>query len=98
MAPDSTPGSRRGILPVMPADEGCPHFDGTVHEPLADKCQECGSDFNLRVCTTCGHVGCCESQQAHNTKHARAAGHPIIKSLPMREGHFTWCYTCRRYL
>jgi hypothetical protein len=50
------------------------------------------------VCTACGHVGCCESQQAHNTKHAKAAGHAIIKSLPMREGHFTWCYECRRYI
>ena len=57
---------------------GCEHFDGSVHEPLADRCQECGSDFNLRVCTACGHVGCCESQQGHNTKHATAAAHPII--------------------
>ena len=82
----------------MSAGASCPHFDGTVHAPLGDRCQECGSDFNLRVCTACGHVGCCESQQAHNTKHAKAAGHHIIKSLPMREGHFTWCYQCRRYI
>jgi uncharacterized UBP type Zn finger protein len=84
---------------AMPASaKVCPHFDGTTHDPRAERCEECGSDFNLRVCTACGHVGCCESQQAHNTKHARASGHPIIKSLPLREGHFTWCYECRRYI
>jgi len=80
------------------AGESCPHFDGAVHQPFGDRCQECGSNFNLRVCTACGHVGCCESQQAHNTKHARATGHPIIKSLPLGPGHFTWCYTCARYI
>jgi uncharacterized UBP type Zn finger protein len=76
----------------------CTHFDGTVVSPRSDSCEECGSTFNLRVCTACGHVGCCESQQGHNTLHARASGHPIIKSVPVGEGHFTWCYTCRRYL
>src|SRR4051812_45287346 len=68
-------------LDPMSDPTSCPHFDGTVHPPLAERCQECGSNFNLRVCTACGHVGCCESQQAHNTKHAQADGHPIIKSL-----------------
>jgi hypothetical protein len=43
-------------------------------------------------------VGCCESQQGHNRTHAKESGHPVIKSLPLREGHFTWCYTCERYL
>jgi hypothetical protein len=53
---------------------------------------------NLRMCTEGGHVGCCESQQAHNTKHARASGHPIIKSFPLEPGSFTWCYACNRYV
>lgn len=80
------------------AAPSCPHFDGTTAAPRADKCEGCGSTFNLRVCTTCGHVGCCESQQGHNTAHAKASGHAVIKSLPVREGHFTWCYRCRRYI
>jgi hypothetical protein len=51
------------------------------------------------MCTECGHVGCCESQQAHNTQHAKASGHPIIKSLPLDSPRsFTWCYECNRYL
>ncbi len=77
---------------------GCPHFGGSEAAPRSERCEGCESNFNLRVCTTCGHVGCCESQQGHNTKHARAAGHPVIKSLPLGEGHFTWCYECQAYV
>ena len=76
----------------------CTHQSSRVATPRSAVCEECGSDHNLRVCTECGHVGCCESQQGHNTQHARASGHPVIKSLPLDERHFTWCYTCNRYL
>ena len=79
-------------------EQACVHFDGTVTEPLSDECQECGSRVNLRVCTDCGHVGCCESQHGHNTAHARDAGHPVIKSLPLGDRSFTWCYDCNRYI
>lgn len=80
------------------AKPSCPHFDGTTAQPRADACEGCGSTFNLRVCTTCGHVGCCESQKGHNTQHAKQSGHWTIKSLPLGHGHFTWCYQCRKYL
>jgi uncharacterized UBP type Zn finger protein len=75
----------------------CTHFDGSVAKPRTEGCEECGSTFNLRVCTTCGHVGCCESQKGHNTAHAKAVGHPVIQSLPLGNG-FTWCYTCNAYV
>ncbi len=75
----------------------CPHWGGTTTQPRATACEGCGSTFNLRVCTTCGHVGCCESQRGHNTKHATESGHPIIQSLPLGAG-FTWCYRCRAYI
>jgi len=80
------------------AKSGCTHFDGHVAAARGDRCEGCGSAFNLRVCTTCGHVGCCESQQGHNTAHARASGHPIIKSYPVGPGGFTWCYECNDYV
>lgn len=79
-------------------DPTCSHFDGHVAKPRSETCEECGATDSLRVCTTCGHVGCCESQKGHNTSHARVAGHPVIKSLPLDEGHFTWCYVCAKYL
>lgn len=75
----------------------CTHFDGSIAAPRGDKCEECASITNLRVCTTCGHVGCCESQQGHNTAHAKATGHHVMKSLPLGKG-FTWCYACNDYL
>jgi hypothetical protein len=44
----------------------------------------------LRVCRTCGKVGCCDSSpNRHATKHARAAGHPILTSVEPGE---TWSY------
>jgi uncharacterized UBP type Zn finger protein len=76
----------------------CTHESEQVAEPRTKSCEECGSTFNLRMCIECGHVGCCESQQAHNTKHARATGHQIIKSFPIASSSFTWCYACNRYL
>lgn len=76
----------------------CSHVTGGSATPRAEACEGCGSKINLRVCTECGHVGCCESQQGHNTKHARESGHPVIKSLPLGESSFTWCYECGRYV
>lgn len=80
------------------AGPSCSHFDGTVAKPRSSVCEECGDTHSLRLCTICGHVGCCESHKAHATAHARLMGHPIIKSLPIDEVHFTWCYICDRYL
>ncbi len=76
----------------------CMHASAALATPQTATCQECGSTFNLRMCTECGHVGCCESQRGHNTAHARASGHPVIKSFPIEPASFTWCYTCNRYL
>lgn len=76
----------------------CLHVGQQVARPRGAACEECGSTFNLRVCTECGHVGCCESQRGHNTAHYRESGHPVIKSFPLGPGAFTWCYQCRRYI
>ncbi|HZA27851.1 MAG TPA: UBP-type zinc finger domain-containing protein [Actinomycetota bacterium] len=76
----------------------CPHASERTTDPRAEACEKCGSTVNLRVCTECGHVGCCESQLAHNTAHYRESGHAIIRSMPVRPGSFTWCYECERYL
>jgi uncharacterized UBP type Zn finger protein len=76
----------------------CTHLPSDLAAPRADRCEECGSDWALRACLTCGHVGCCESQLAHNTAHATAEGHPVIRSLPLGERSFTWCYECGGYV
>ena len=59
-------------------------------------CQEClqlGSPWvHLRLCMTCGHVGCCDSSpNRHARRHAAADGHPIVASLEPGED-WRWCF------
>ena len=47
---------------------------------------------DLRLCRTCGHVGCCDdSPNKHATRHFRATQHPIIEGYDPPEG-WGWCY------
>jgi len=64
--------------------------------PSALGCQEClelGARWvHLRLCLTCGHVGCCDdSPNRHATKHFHATQHPVIKSFEPGED-WAWCY------
>jgi Zn-finger in ubiquitin-hydrolases and other protein len=64
--------------------------------PSALGCEEClkkgDAWFHLRVCRTCGHVGCCDqSPGKHATKHYHATHHPIIEGYDPPEG-WGWCY------
>ncbi len=61
----------------------CTHVDQIQDvTPSADGCEEClkmGDTWvHLRLCLTCGHVGCCDSSPL---RHARAVGHPIVRSF-----------------
>jgi uncharacterized UBP type Zn finger protein len=61
-----------------------------------DGCEEClqlGSAWvHLRLCLTCGHVGCCDSSPGrHATAHHRTAGHPVVRSFEPGED-WRWCY------
>ncbi len=76
----------------------CTHVPDEPAAPRGDRCEGCGSRFNLRVCTACGYVGCCESQLGHDREHAREMRHPVIRSMPVGPRSFTWCYECRRYV
>ncbi|WP_119458963.1 UBP-type zinc finger domain-containing protein [Rhodospirillaceae bacterium SYSU D60014] len=64
--------------------------------PSAEGCEDClriGATWvHLRICMTCGHVGCCDSSEhKHATQHYRATDHPIVKSHERNE-HWAWCY------
>ena len=85
----------RAIL--RPPSTQCAHVPNEIAAPSGSACEECGSRFNLRLCATCGHVGCCESQRGDARSHARAAGHPVILSIPAGKG-FTWCYEENAYV
>ncbi|AOP49047.1 MULTISPECIES: UBP-type zinc finger domain-containing protein [Streptomyces] len=59
-------------------------------------CEEClrlGSPWvHLRLCLTCGHVGCCDSSPLkHARLHAANDGHPIVQPLEPGE-NWRWCY------
>lgn len=58
-----------------------------------EECEKIGSDWvHLRLCLTCGHVGCCDSSvNKHGTKHFESTGHPLIKSYEPGE-KWKWCY------
>ncbi len=85
------------LLKRLVTRDACPHVPEALPDPQADACQECGSRFNLRLCATCGHVGCCESQAGHGRAHALGEGHPVIYQMPAEKG-FVWCYEERRYV
>ena len=64
--------------------------------PSALGCEEClktGSPWvHLRLCRTCGHVGCCDdSPNRRATAHFHATQHPIIEGYDPPEG-WGWCY------
>jgi CPA2 family monovalent cation:H+ antiporter-2 len=77
--------------------EGCSHLDSIKHvKPKTNGCEEClkmhDEWVHLRICMTCGHVGCCDdSKNKHATKHFQETGHPIIFSFQPGE-FWGWCY------
>jgi hypothetical protein len=65
-------------------------------------CEEClqlGTGWvHLRLCLTCGHVGCCDSSpMRHARGHAFAIGHPIVQSFEPGED-WRWCYVDEAYV
>lgn len=88
----------RRRLPLIHPGEECEHLRALDEpaDPRAEACEECGAERTLRVCLTCGHVGCCESWNGHGTAHAEASGHPLVAAW--RGGAFVYCYPDRRYL
>ncbi len=82
--------------------EACEHLQEIAPRRAAARgCEGCvalGAKWTqLRVCLTCGHVGCCEdSPHAHALRHFETTGHPLIASLE-RGDTWGWCYVHRRY-
>jgi uncharacterized UBP type Zn finger protein len=64
--------------------------------PRAVGCEECLKTgmrwVELRLCLTCGHVGCCDSSPGrHATQHFHTAGHPVMASFEPG-ARWAWCY------
>jgi hypothetical protein len=78
--------------------DGCTHLDQILVEvpDSVPGCEDClaigGRWVHLRLCMSCGHVGCCDSSpNRHASKHAAAALHPIVRSVEPGERWY-WCY------
>lgn len=77
--------------------DGCPHLANLkLTSTDVDVCKECvqkGDTWvHLRLCTECGHVGCCDSSKnKHATKHFHKSQHPVVRSIEPGES-WTWCY------
>jgi len=77
----------------------CTHLDEVEVSELPAEvagCEDClrmGTKWlHLRICLSCGHVGCCDnSPERHATAHYHEASHPLIRSLEPGE-EWSWCY------
>lgn len=77
----------------------CTHLDQVEITALPAEiagCEEClaiGSSWmHLRMCETCGKIGCCDSSpNRHASRHAAEASHPIVRSAEPGED-WSWCY------
>ena len=84
---------------ATPDSPVCAHLDQVeilqVPESI-EGCEEClveGTQWvHLRMCQTCGHIGCCDnSPRRHATAHFHTTTHPLIASAEPGED-WTWCY------
>jgi monovalent cation:H+ antiporter-2, CPA2 family len=81
--------------PAMSA--ACRHLQFVrTDQPNSRGCEEClaigASWVHLRLCRTCGHVGCCDdSKNKHATRQFHSTRHPIVTSIEPGED-WSWCH------
>jgi ubiquitin-hydrolase Zn-finger-containing protein len=88
---------RAGGATVSPKQ--CEHLDKAPEDIQArtpGRCEEHTDEdgwvVHLRMCLTCGHVGCCDSSRPrHATRHFEQTGHPVMRSVEAGES-WRWCY------
>ena len=85
---------KRGVNGVA-----CSHLDQIEIVDLPESiagCEDClatgGRWVHLRMCMSCGKIGCCDSSpNRHARKHAGDSGHAIAKSAEPGED-WSWCF------
>jgi uncharacterized UBP type Zn finger protein len=84
-------------------EPACGHLDQIRSvTPTADGCEDClriGAEWvHLRLCLSCGHVGCCDnSPNRHATAHYHETSHPLIRSAEPGE-EWGYCYPDDLYM
>jgi uncharacterized UBP type Zn finger protein len=84
----------------MSAQPICAHLDQVTIADVPQRaevpgCEEClkigGRWVHLRVCRSCGKIGCCDSSpNRHASRHAHEDSHPIMSSIEPGED-WSWC-------
>lgn len=80
-------------------NKSCTHIENVNQDTKpntpngCEQCLQMDSDWvQLRLCLSCGHVGCCDSSpNKHATKHYHQTEHPIIRSYQSGQD-WEWCY------
>nr|WP_277628102.1 Na+/H+ antiporter [Arsenicicoccus dermatophilus] len=89
---------RAALTPALPSAP-CEHLAAApcyVEPRTTGECIGCRAEgtvpVHLRLCLTCGYVGCCDSSAGrHATRHFQATGHPAMRSFEPGES-WRWCY------
>lgn len=74
----------------------CEHLEGVEFvDVVATECPQCvamgDTWLHLRQCVECGAIGCCDgSKNKHASAHARAQGHPVLRTAEPGE-MWVWC-------
>ena len=87
------------LRPPIDPNGACEHLRVACEYPppiTPTGCEECLRDgstwVHLRLCMTCGHVGCCDSSvEKHATSHYAETGHPVMRSFEPGEA-WRWCF------
>jgi monovalent cation/hydrogen antiporter len=90
---------REEELTLVPGSAECEHLrdtPGAVRPDTPGLCQQCVDEgvewVHLRMCLTCGHMGCCDSSpRRHGTAHYLATAHPVMRSAEPGEA-WRWCF------
>lgn len=74
-----------------------PTTDPPPRQGHTDECEGCIAIderhwAHLRICLTCGYVGCCDSSpRKHASTHYEDTGHPVMRSAEPGE-LWRWCF------
>ncbi|MFC5677675.1 Na+/H+ antiporter [Aeromicrobium endophyticum] len=96
---ETTADRETDLRPPVDPDGACEHLRVACEYPpplTPTGCEECLRDgstwVHLRLCMTCGHVGCCDSSvEKHATRHFEETGHPVMRSFEPGEA-WRWCF------
>jgi monovalent cation/proton antiporter MnhG/PhaG subunit len=97
------PSADGELEPLEQAAPLCTHLHWIrLEEPASHECAECvklGDTWvHLRMCLSCGEIGCCDSSKnRHARRHFLSSGHPIMRSVEPGET-WRWCYVDQRTL